>query len=44
MRLASIRLFRAWRGLWARHGDSGEGLAEYRAVLQRFIEQLPEAA
>ncbi|MBN8262293.1 MAG: aspartyl/asparaginyl beta-hydroxylase domain-containing protein [Xanthomonadales bacterium] len=44
MRQASVRLFRAWRGLWARFGDSGEGIDEYRSVLQRFIDQLPEAA
>ena len=44
MRQASVRLFRAWRGLWARFGDSGEGIAEYRGVLQRFIDQLPESA
>jgi hypothetical protein len=36
------RFFQAWRGLWARYGDSGEGKAEYWAALERFIRQVPE--
>jgi hypothetical protein len=40
----SPRLFRAWRGLWARFGDSGEGGAEYRHALQRFMDEVPEGA
>ena len=36
------RFFQAWRGLWARYGDSGEGQAEYWAALERFIQQVPE--
>ena len=36
------RFFQAWRGLWARYGDSGEGKAEYWATLERFIQQVPE--
>ena len=36
------RFFQAWRGLWARYGDSGEGKAEYWAALERFIQQVPE--
>lgn len=44
LRMACARLFRAWRGLWARFGDSGEGGAEYRHALQRFMDELPEGA
>lgn len=36
------RFFQAWRGLWARYGDSGEGRAEYWAALERFVQQVPE--
>lgn len=40
--MASNRLARAWRGLCAHYADSGEGSGEYRAVLQAFIDELPE--
>ncbi len=36
------RFFQAWRGLWARYADSGEGQAEYWAALERFVQQVPE--
>lgn len=42
IRMASNRLARAWRGLWAHYADSGEGSGEYRAALQAFIDELPE--
>jgi len=41
---ASVRLVRAWRGLWARYADSGDGSADYRAALQAFLDALPESA
>lgn len=44
IQLVSSRLVRAWRGLWAQHGDSIEGRADYRDALQAFIDALPEAA
>jgi hypothetical protein len=44
MHLASIRLGRAWRGLWAHYGDSGEGLDAYRAALRVFVKDLPKSA
>ena len=43
IRTATARLARAWRGLWARHGDSGEGTVAYRAALQAFLDELPES-
>lgn len=42
MRRACVRLTRAWRGLWAHYGDSGEGTDVYRAALQLFLDELPE--
>lgn len=39
--VASNRLSRAWRGLWAHYGDSGEGSGEYREALQAFLDDLP---
>jgi hypothetical protein len=43
IRAAGARLVRAWRGLWAHHGDAGGGDA-YRAALQAFLDELPESA
>jgi hypothetical protein len=42
MRMACVRLTRAWRGLWAHFGDSAEGAVAYRALLQAFLDELPE--
>lgn len=44
MQRACTRLTRAWRGLWAHYGDSGEGVDAYRAALQAFSRDLPKAA
>jgi hypothetical protein len=44
IRAASSRLVRAWRGLWARYGDAGEGTSAYRAALQAFLDELPDSA
>ena len=32
---------REWHALWAKHGDSGKGLDEYRALRDQFRAQLP---
>ena len=32
---------REWHALWAKYGDSGEGLAEFRALRDQFRAQLP---
>ena len=42
-RAASDAFARDWRALWAQHGDSGEGRADYQATLERFITGLPDA-
>ena len=42
-RAASDAFARDWRALWAQHGDSGEGRADYQAMLERFITGLPDA-
>jgi hypothetical protein len=44
IRESGVRLMRAWRGLWAHHGDSGGGGDAYRAALQAFLDGLPDSA
>jgi hypothetical protein len=44
MQMASMRLVRAWRSLWAHYADSGEGTEAYRAALQAFLSRLPKSA
>ncbi|AWV08438.1 aspartyl/asparaginyl beta-hydroxylase domain-containing protein [Marilutibacter maris] len=36
----TLRFIRAWRGLWARFGDSEPGLDAYRARLQQYLEEV----
>ncbi|MGN6112032.1 MAG: aspartyl/asparaginyl beta-hydroxylase domain-containing protein [Luteimonas sp.] len=43
VRAAGMRLVRAWRGLWAHHGDAGGGGDDYRAALQAFLDELPDS-
>lgn len=38
VQMISSRFLRIWRGLWARFGDTGEGLPHYRAALQEYVE------
>jgi hypothetical protein len=42
LRDAAQRLLRSWRGLWARYGEAPEGRAEFRAALQRLMEETRE--
>jgi hypothetical protein len=44
MQRACVRLTRAWRGLWAHYGDSGEGIEAYRNALQAFSRDMPKTA
>lgn len=38
------RFARAWRGLWAHHGDSPEGHPRFRALLQQFLQDIQPPA
>ena len=40
VRQIAMRFARAWQGLWFEHGDRVEGRAAFRAVLQRFIDDV----
>jgi hypothetical protein len=40
VRQISTRFARTWQGLWFEYGDRAEGLPVYRALLQRFIEEI----
>lgn len=33
--------FKAWRSLWVRFGDSGDGSSQYQDALYRFLESIP---
>jgi hypothetical protein len=32
------KLVRSWRGLWAQHGDSEQGRPQFRALIDRFLD------
>jgi LPS sulfotransferase NodH len=38
------RFLREWHALWSRHGESREGWPQYRAVLDRFTQELGDFA
>jgi len=40
VRQMANHLVRTWRSLWAEYGDAKQGHAHYRAVLDRFIEEV----
>lgn len=40
VRQISTRFARTWQGLWFEYGDRAEGLPVYRALLQRFIDEI----
>lgn len=44
VRQITTRFARTWQGLWFQYGDRPEGHASYRAVLQRFIEEIKTPA
>ena len=40
VRQITQRFARTWQGLWFEYGDRPEGRAHYRALLQRFIDEV----
>lgn len=36
----TARFARAWRGLWAEHGDASEGRPAFRALLDRYLREI----
>ena len=40
VRQASMRFARAWQGAWFAHGERPEGWPVYRALLQRFVDEV----
>ncbi|MBS0570239.1 MAG: sulfotransferase [Proteobacteria bacterium] len=44
IRAALAALTQDWRSLWSAFGASGEGIGEYRALLDRLLEQFDAAA
>jgi hypothetical protein len=44
LRAGLAQLTQDWRSLWGAYGGGNQGLNEYRAVLDRFMQQVPEAA
>lgn len=40
VRLITMRFARAWQGAWFAHGERPQGWPEYRALLQRFVDEV----
>lgn len=40
VRQIALRFARAWQGAWFAHGERPQGWPEYRALLQRFVDEI----